>query len=180
MKNILILGTAKSGKSYLARKMNKNRDYNYIPLDYFTSSFKYNIPESGITSNVVIDKNSSKNLAKFLSRVIEIMNFVDNEKYLIDSAHLYPKDILPYIDRNKWDIYFIGYPNISVEEKFLELRKYVHGGWPAKKNDEELKCTIQELINVSKEIKKQCEELNITFIDSSDFNELDRFATKSS
>lgn len=66
MKNILILGVAKSGKSYLAKKINNNRYYSYIPLDYFVSSFKYNLPEKKITSNVEIDKNSSKKLSIFL------------------------------------------------------------------------------------------------------------------
>lgn len=174
MKNILILGVAKSGKSYLARKININRNYNYIPLDYFTSSFKHNIPESGIKSDVIIDKNSSEKLAKFLSRVIEIIDYVDNEKYLIDSAHIYPKDIIKYIDRNKWDIYYIGYPNISVDDKFLELRKYVHGGWPFEKSDDELKNILKELIKISKEIRSQCNEYNIPFIDSSNFETLDK------
>lgn len=173
MKNILVLGVAKSGKSYFAKKINKDRKYNYIPLDYFASSFKYNIPESGITSNVIIDKDSSRKLAKYLSRVIEIIDYVDNEKYLIDSAHIYPEDIVKYIDRNKWDIYYLGYPNISVEDKFTELRKYVQSGWPAKKNDDELKDTLKELINISKEIEKQCIKYNLTFIDSSNFNILE-------
>lgn len=170
MKNILILGVAKSGKSYFAKKINKDRKYNYIPLDYFTSSFKYNIPESGITSNVIIDKNSSRKLAKFLSRVIEIIDSVDNEKYLIDSAHIYPEDIVKYIDRKKWDIYYLGYPNISVEDKLIELRKYVHDGWPAKKNDDELKEILKGLINISKEIKNQCIKYDLIFIDSSNLN----------
>lgn len=144
-------------------------------MDYFVSSFKYNIPEAGITSNVVIEKESSKKLSKFLSRIIEIIDFVNNEdKYLIDSAHLYPEDIIQYIDKEKWEVYFLGYPNISVEEKFEELRKYVHGGWPAKKSDEELKDTLKELIKISKEIERQCRKHNINFIDASNFADLDK------
>ena len=62
--------------------------YNYILLDYFTSSFKHNIPEANITSNVIIDKESSKKLAKFLSRIIEIMDYVNNENILL-TQHIY-------------------------------------------------------------------------------------------
>lgn len=58
MKNILICGVAKSGKSYLANKLCKKYKYNHIPIDYFTSSFKHNFPEIGITSNIIIDKAS--------------------------------------------------------------------------------------------------------------------------
>lgn len=174
MKNVLVLGVAKSGKTYLAKRINKNRNYSYIPLDYFTSSFKHNFSETKITSNVVIDRKSSKNLSKFLSRVIEIIDYVNNENYIIDSAHIYPEDIINYIDRDKWDIYCIGYLNISVEEKFSNLRKYVHGGWPAKRNDDELNKTITKLIEISKEMEKQCNYYNIRFIDSSNFENLDK------
>lgn len=172
MKNILICGVAKSGKSYLANKLCKKYKYNHIPIDYFTSSFKHNFPEIGITSNIIIDKDSSKKLSLFLSRIINIIDSYDNEKYILDSAHLYPKDIIKYIDLNKWDVYFIGYPNTNTNEKFNEIRKFVHDGWPANKSDEELKNIINNLIDINKDIEKQCHTYSIEFIDTSDFNNI--------
>ena len=85
MKNIFIAGVARSGKSTLAKKIQKNGDFNHIPLDYFASSLKHNFPETKITSNVVIDSESSKNLSLLLSRVINIIDCKD-EKFIIDSA----------------------------------------------------------------------------------------------
>ena len=164
MKNILVIGVARSGKSRFSKKFD---NYNHIPMDYITSSLKHNFKETNITSNVIIDKDSNKKLSLLLSHVINIMNDTD-ELFLIDSAHLYPEDIYPYIDTNKWDIYCLGYPNTTVEDKFNEIRKYdTDKDWTHKRNDEELKDIISKLIDISKEMKESCERLNINFIDTS-------------
>ena len=117
--------------------------------------------------NVVIDETSSAALALLLSRVMNIMNDKD-EPFIIDSAHILPRDIIKYIDRDKWDIYFIGYPNISKFTKFSTIRKYDDKtDWTSRRNDEELLSIIEKLISISKKIQEECEELDIPFIDTS-------------
>ena len=167
MKNIFIGGVAKSGKSRLAVHLCKKYNMNHIPLDYFASSFKHNFPEVGITSNVVIDSESSKKFALFLSRFIEIVESKDDEFFVLDSAHILPEDIIKYLDRDKWDIYYLGYSNITPEEKILEIKKYTKGGWTNKKTKEELLGIFKILINTSKDIEKICKESNIKYIDTS-------------
>lgn len=166
MKNIFIAGVARSGKSTLSKKLKQKGEYNHIPLDYFTSSLKHNFPETKITSNVIIDKDSSKNLSLLLSRVIEIINNT-NEKFIIDSAHILPQDIIKYLDRDKWEIYYIGYPSITPKEKLKLIRTYdKKEDWTFKKTDEELLKILEQLIILSNEIKEECQNLNITFIDT--------------
>lgn len=180
MKHIFIGGVAKSGKSTLAEKLCQNKNYNHIPLDYFASSLKHNFPETKITSNVIINEESSKNLSLLLSRVINIMNDKE-EPFIIDSAHILPKHIIEYIDLNKWDIYYIGYPNITKEDKFNILRKYdKETDWTRKRTDEELLNTIDKLIILSKEIELQCKEYNIPFIDTSKdlIKDIDNYLSK--
>lgn len=166
MKNIFIAGVAKSGKSTLAKILQKSGNYNHIPLDYFASSLKRNFSNTNITSNVVIDRESSKRLALLLSRVVEIIDTTD-EKFIIDSAHILPKDIINYLDRDKWDIYYLGYPNISASEKYELIRKYeTNEDWTYKRTDDELFNVLCDLINLSVEIEKDCKMLGITFIDT--------------
>lgn len=177
MKNIFIAGVAKSGKSTIAKILNKNGEYNHIPMDYFASSLKHNFPDTKITSNVVIDKVSSKNLALLLSRVIQIINTTD-EKFIIDSAHIMPQDIIKYLDRDKWDVYYVGYPSVTAKEKLQLIRKYEKKeDWTSKKEDEELLETLQKLVDISIQMKNECEKLNITFIDTGkemDSNEFEK------
>ena len=167
MKNIFIGGIAKSGKSRLAIKLCEENKYNHIPVDYFASSFKHNFSEVGITSKVNIDKESSKKLALFLSRFIEIVDCQDAEKFIVDSAHIYPEDIIKYLDLEKWDIYFLGYPNMTPLQKLSEVKNYVKDGWVESRSEEELLKIFDDLINLSNVIKMQCEKYNIRFIDTS-------------
>lgn len=165
-KNIFIGGVARSGKSTLAKRFSKLNLYNHFPLDYVTSSLKNNFPETNISSSVVIGESSEK-LALLLSTIVRIMESKD-EKYIIDSAHIMPKDIVKYLDRDKWDVYFVGYPNISKFTKFSSIRKYDdHTDWTSRRSDEELLSIIEKLISISRKIQEQCEELNIPFIDTS-------------
>ena len=90
------------------------------------------------------------------------------EPFIIDSAHILPRDIIKYIDQNKWDIYYFGYPNITPQDKFNTLRSFDgEESWTRKRTDEELLDTITKLVNLSKQIEQECKELNITFIDTS-------------
>ena len=167
MKNIFIGGVAKSGKSRLAEHLCKKYNMNHIPLDYFASSFKHNFPDVGITSNVIIDEKSSKLLSLFISRFIDIVESKNDEFFVLDSAHILPQDIIEYLDRDKWDIYYLGYPNTTAEDKIEEIKKYTKGGWTNKKTKEELLGIFKILINTSDDIKNTCVKNNIKFIDTS-------------
>lgn len=165
-KNVFVGGVARSGKSTLSKRLCNTNSYNHFPLDYITSSLKNNFPECNISSSVVIGE-SSKKLSLLLSTVIRIIDSKD-EKFIIDSAHIMPKDIVPYLNKDKWDIYFVGYPNVSKYEKFSIIRKYDDSSdWTSRRSDEELLSIIERLIDISKKIKEECEELGIAFIDTS-------------
>ena len=167
MKNVFIGGVARSGKGTLA-EMIKNRcpKYNHISLDYFTASLKENFPETGIKTSVIIGDSSPK-LALLLSKTMQIMD-TKEEKFIIDSAHIMPHDILKYIDRTKWDVIFLGYPNTTAEEKIkIILEKDDEKDWTRKKTYEELSYRITKLVDISKEIEKECKEFGVTFVDTS-------------
>lgn len=165
-KNVFVGGVARSGKSTFAKRMCNLNKYNHFPLDYVTSSLKNNFPECNISSSVVIG-DSSERVALLLSTIVKIMDSKD-EKFIVDSAHVMPEDVVPYLDRDKWDIYFIGYPNISKFTKFSTIRKYDDKtDWTSRRSDEELLSIVEKLISISKKIQDQCEELGIPFIDTS-------------
>ena len=167
MKNIFIGGAAKSGKSTIAEKICSKGNYNHIPLDYFTASLKRNFPDVGIKSNVLIEGETSPKLALLLSTVFNIIDDTE-EKFIIDSAHIMPKDIIKYINQEKWEIIYVGYPNVTPQDKFNLIRKLEHEfSWTHRRSDEELLPMIEKLIEISKEIEKERQEYNLRFIDTS-------------
>ena len=175
MKNIFIGGVAKSGKTRLALELCNKYRMNHIPMDYFTSSFKHNFKEIGITSNVLIEEKTSKLLSTFLSRFIEIAENQNDELFIIDSAHIYPKDIIKYLNPEKWEIYYIGYSKTTPQDKLQELKKYINNGWIITKTDEELIELLEGLIKISREIEKECIKNNIKYIDTSKDDIIDIF-----
>ena len=178
MKNIFIGGVAKSGKSRLSEYLCKKYGMNHIPVDYFASSFKHYFKEVGITSDVIINKKSSELLAKFLSRFIEIVESKDDEYFVIDSAHILPSNIIKYLNRDKWDIYYLGYSNIIPLDKIKEIEKYSKGGWTSKRSNDELLKIFDELIKISCDIKEECKKYNINYIDTSNGDIIDLFKNK--
>ena len=175
MKHIFIGGVAKSGKSRLAKYLSQENNYNHIPIDYLASSFKHNFPEVGITSNVVIEKESSEKLALFLSRMIKGVEYDSDELYIIDSAHIMPKDIIKYLDKERWDIYYLGYKNTTAIDKLNELKENHKEGWTTKRSYEENVEIFNHLIELSKEIEKECLDNGINYIDTSNKDVLDIF-----
>lgn len=168
MKNILIGGVAKSGKSTLSEQLCHNHKYNHIPLDYVTASLSKTHPEIGIKSNVVINEETSNKLSQLLKIVIEIID-TKEEKFIIDTAHVFPHSILPFLNREKWDIYFIGYPNTNRKEKLEIIRKHeTKDDWTYKRTDEEMLEILEQLIEISKKIKEECERYQVKFVDTSE------------
>ena len=165
MKNLLIAGVAKSGKSTICEKICEEGKYNHIPFDYITASMKRNYPEWGVKSDVIIN-DTSKILCTLFKTITDIINDTD-EKFIIDCAHIYPHDIVNKLDLNKWKIIFVGYPNIDVDEKIKNIRKYDINGWTTKKSDGELRTIINKLKDISNIIKQECDKYNFKFIDTS-------------
>lgn len=106
-------------------------------------------------------------MALFLSRFIEIANSKVDEFFIVDSAHILPEDIINYLDLDKWDVYYLGYPNITPLEKLNEVRKYANGGWIHRRNNAELMEILGQLIEISKNIESICDKHSIKFIDTS-------------
>lgn len=178
-KNIFIGGVARAGKSTISKKLCENDVYNHFPVDYIAASFKRNFPNCEINDMVIIN-NSSINLSLFLSTIIEKIDKT-NEKFVIDSAHVMPKDIIQYLNREQWDIYFIGYPNIEPEEKFNNIRKYdSKADWTSRQNDENMMELVKGLIEIGKKIEDECKKYDIRFIDTSKnfFNTIDQAVTE--
>lgn len=129
------------------------------------------VPKTGIKTSVIIGDSSPK-LALLLSKTMDIMND-KKEKFIIDSAHIMPHDILKYIDREKWDIVFLGYPNTTAEAKIkIILEKDDEKDWSRKKTYDELYFRINALVGISKTIQEECEKFGITFVDTS--NDFDK------
>ena len=165
MKHIIIAGCARTGKTTLALYFH-NRGFVHYKMDSIKramfNTLSLNIKDWHVVSPMI---------SSIISTIIE-ENTSDkvftNEYYCIDTCHLYPIDILN-MNLENTIIVFLGYTNINKEEKLKFIRKYDSDNiWTSKYDDSQLLHDIDLCIQYSEEVKKQCEELNIPFFDTSD------------
>lgn len=182
-KHIIIAGVPRAGKTTICSKLAQSLKYQHLAMDYVTTSFEEAFPETGILHTDCWEfVKTSKNLIKFLKRLTKSEDY-DNLSYRLafDVFHITPKDYYDNVDNNCCDIYFFGYPNADIEEKFKQIRKFdTKYDWTNNTDDEFLKDRIVTYVEISKWLKEECEKYNLPFIDISKNREqvVDDFVNK--
>ena len=150
------------GKTTICNGLSEKSNYTYIPFDPIVRGFQNNFPEIGITHTDTII-NVSKKLAPFINSMIE-----DSEQpLLLDTYHLIPEDYIEFINTNKCDIFFVGYPNISPQEKLKEMRTFDKREENRILTDTQLLKNLKKKIDESIYIERECKKYNLPFINTS-------------
>lgn len=171
MKNVIIVGASRSGKSTVAKQICKNQNMVYIPFDAIVSTLENLYPEINIL-HLDDNKDMSPKLAKFICEFIKHLDYEDIN-YVFDLYQLYPNDLHKYIDISNFVIVYMGYPNQSPREKLEIIKKYARiNDWTKRIDDEEMLEAITSFRDENKRMYIQCLEHNIPFFDTSiDFKE---------
>jgi len=162
-KHVIIAGTARAGKTTVCLELIK-----YGFMHYKMDSIKRGMCEAlGINQhdwNFLNDK-----IVKIIKTILD-ENLTDTvsglEFYVIDTCHVMPREV-SLLKSNALIIY-LGYADISVEDKFMEVRlndKDYY--WSKKVSDDVLKRMIKANIDLSNKFRKECCELDIKYFDTS-------------
>lgn len=173
-KNVIIAGVPRAGKSTVCHELNNRDNYQHIEADTLTFAFQNSFPETEITHTDFWGlKETSKPFSKFLSAWIKEIqasgtcNKLDY-KVAIDLYHIVPEDFEKYFPKENCCIYFLGYPNISVEEKVKQIRQFdTKDDWTQKESEESLINRVKTYIEVSKWLQEECNKYELPFIDIS-------------
>ena len=162
--HVIIAGSARSGKTTLSLML---KEFGYV--HYKMDSIKRGICEAYNLQYDNWDKVSII-MSKIINRMIKDQTTDTNylkEDYVIDIPFLYPKD-LSLIDTSDTLVIFLGYPKLSLEENFNNIRMYDKDNyWTKEINDETLKKMCQENIDFSKYLEEECNKYNIPYFDTS-------------
>lgn len=167
MKNIIILGAARAGKTTLANMLHKKYNYSIISIDSFVSALSDGFPTLGITHSNT--ENKFKLLPPFIfSYMNKIINEYPEEKFVLEGWHVFPKDIIELFCNMDVKIICLGYTEITCDEALYEIRKNeTEKSYTRKMTDDKVKELVLNHINYSKILKRQCEENNIKYYDTS-------------
>lgn len=162
--HVIIAGTARSGKTTLSLMLAKEGFVHY----------KMDSIKRGICEAYNLQYDNWLKVSPIMCTIINRM-ILDNktdtnylkEKYLFDTPFIYPKDI-EMIDTNDTLVVFLGYPNISYQENFNNIRKYDKDNyWTSKINDNNLMKFCIENVEFSKYLEQECHIRGIKFFDTS-------------
>ena len=160
MKNILICGSPRVGKTILAKKISKRLGYIYISLDNIFESIEelscWPYPKYHDASVI------SKELSNF---VINFINHLDKEHYyVIEGAYL---DILDIYDKIDVNLIGLTYNDLSKEDLFDRIKKYDKNEWINNFNDDVLIDKCDCFIKRNNYYKECFKKININTYDLS-------------
>jgi predicted kinase len=156
MRNIIVVGAPRSGKSILARRLSAALGFSHIPADAVVAAFGAILPEHGIRRSGLPHAEICRSFRPFL---IEFLRQLDAQglRYVFDCCHLLPEDAARYVDLGRYAVIFLGYPDQNAEEKLKEIRH--HDGpsdWTVAISDRELLANVLDYITQSRELRRGC------------------------
>ena len=165
MKNIILIGASRAGKSTFTKLLSQRfNNLMIIRTDLLRLAFR-----EAICKDITLNTTSLKNNPDYINYILSYYNYanmydVDYIK-IVDTVDFDPKDYKLF----KNSIFIcLGYPNITAEEVVKNWRKYdTDLDWTKKKTDEKLIDFANQEINNSKKLKEECEKYCVKFIDTS-------------
>lgn len=170
MKNILILGICRTGKTTFSKMIQKEfRNYQIIEVDTIISALQKTIPNLPI--GFIHDNLKENKLPEFLNLLIQ-KNINKNGKelgFIINGDSLLPKDLFKYFDLKNMIVYYFVTEKLSPEQILENCRKFdSKEEWTTRRSDEELLNHFKFYKDIEKKIISECKKYNIKCIDTSE------------
>lgn len=161
-KVVILGGNARSGKSTLAYKLIK-KGYNRISFDNI-----YNAISEGL--KIKVDELSNDLKFAFFENIVNKSieeAQIEGIDIVIDMYDFLPSDIVRLQNKNKVKVYFLAYPNCSLEQiKFNVIHYARPTDWIAQVNEEYLNSCVNRFYEKNKILVKECNKYNFNLIDT--------------
>lgn len=169
MKNIMILGICRTGKTTFSRMIQKEfPNYQIIEVDTIISALQKTVEDVPI--GFIHDNLKENKLPQFLNLLIK-KNINKNGKYLgfiINADSIMPSDLITYFDLNDTIVYYFINPKLTPIEILNNCRKYdSKEEWTARRSDEQLIKHFEFYKGIEKQIKEDCNKYNLRIVDTS-------------
>jgi len=187
LKNIIIAGPARAGKSTLARKINEELNYFVISLDKLVATFQGAYPQLDIKLNWDREKTTD-NLAPFLGHFLGLFSSADGRgllpyshgavkgnRFVLEGGYFNFEKILPIlktygIEELKDRFLLIGLvQNKKTVDAFVsDFKKYdTEDDWTYHFSDDELREVSEDEISCSRSMSDHLMKYGFTIYDTS-------------
>ncbi len=163
----IIFGASRTGKTMLARKLLYEKSIPYFQLDYFITALEAaKLPTPVVQGEDFIEK-AEKTWPSLKAMLIHISREADN--YVIEGDPILPKFVheLHNLSPGRIRVVCLGYPNIAAHEKLSLIRMYKHiDDWTDSYTDDEMLPMVNDMIEFSNYLEKECGIYSIPFYDT--------------
>lgn len=166
MKNIIILGRPRAGKSTLANMIADKYNYQIIRTDTIRGSFKDVFPELNIKAYTAID---SKEFQLFCKTYLERNMRQPRNKYnyVMEGCEMHVKDCKELYDNGDNLIYCLAQIDIAPEEMAKNMKNSdTDKDWTNEMSDKERLEYCKRSIEKARVIKEECEIYGLKFYDT--------------
>ena len=167
MRNVIIFGEPRSGKSTLANMIADKFGYHIIHVDAIRGAFQKIYPELGIAPDKAM-KNERFQL--FLQEYLKKNTEEERNKYghVLEGCETSVEDCDRLFNDGENIIYYLAPVAISSEEFFNNIRAYdTENDWSYDRSDVALMEDVGNMIKRGKELKEACLKHKIKFVDTS-------------
>lgn len=182
MKNLIIAGSCRAGKSLLAKEMAKKiKGLSYYNTDHIRTGLKAAWPDKNFDKEYY-DKYRTVvyNLYKWFTAYNKLGLYI-----LMEGNHFSLEEFLKLYDDGSTIIVLVGRPQLSWKEyyKLIRENEKKFGGWTKKHSDEEVMGFAKRYLEKSIKQENQVKELkrkDVLYLDTS-FNQMEKikkFAVK--
>ena len=170
MKNIMILGICRTGKTTFSKMIQKEfQNYQIIEVDTIISALQKTVPDVPI--GFIHDNLQENKLPEFLNLLIQ-KNINKNGKelgFIINGDSIMPEDLIKYFDLTNIEVYYFVAEKLSPEQILENCRKYdSKEEWTTRRTDEQLLKHFTFYKDIEKKIISDCNKYNIKCIDTSE------------
>ena len=179
MKNILILGPSRAGKTTLTKKLNDELKYSIVNFDNLVHAFENSFPQLGICFGEE-GINTAANMAMFLTHYLRALSWRSNQKngikFAAEGGYFDFDNIMQKMNEYEMtkDFIFIGlvYNNKTAEEFYNDIRKNdTTDDWSYNCDDDTLKKCAEIFVEDSKLMYEKFKEHNFMIYDVSENRE---------
>lgn len=164
MTNIFILGTSRTGKSTLTKKIEKEFPYfKTIPLDSIINAYQKTFSDKKIGySKEYLPDNK---LSLFIKNLIYEFRKHNDTLFIIEGDSILPEDYHQHFDEEQ-NICFFLINTRTPEQKVQDCRKYDRtNDWSSRRTDQELLKPFEEEEKIQKIIIEQARKSHYEIID---------------
>ena len=173
MKNMIIAGVPRSGKSTVAHLLSKRYGYQHISMDSIIAGFEKCFPETGVNtyqglSSLETLRIISSKMAPFVRAMLDSGAYGRSGSCMVlDMYQLLPEDYDRYIRGADCDIAYFITSDVTPEERFLIQKKYdTEKDYSFYKSDEELREGAAYIVEQSILIKEQCKRYGLPYYET--------------